>query len=50
MPPPVRQLGAGDARHAVAFEGWVTLGYAMMQFVCAPIIGSVSDRSGRRVV
>ncbi|MBD5634750.1 MAG: MFS transporter, partial [Candidatus Eremiobacteraeota bacterium] len=50
MPSLLRQLGAGDARHAVAFGGALTFAYAIMQFFCAPVVGALSDRFGRRVV
>ncbi len=50
MPSLLRQLGAGDARHAIAFGGVLTFGYAIMQFFCAPIVGALSDRFGRRPV
>src|SRR5881227_1407485 len=30
--------------------GWLTVVYAIMQFFCAPIIGNLSDRYGRRPV
>jgi DHA1 family tetracycline resistance protein-like MFS transporter len=32
------------------FAGWLGAGYAVAQFVCAPIIGNLSDRFGRRPV
>jgi MFS transporter, DHA1 family, tetracycline resistance protein len=35
---------------AAAYAGWLSAGYAAMQFVCAPIIGNLSDRFGRRPV
>jgi MFS transporter, DHA1 family, tetracycline resistance protein len=35
---------------AAAYSGWLGAGYAAMQFVCAPIIGNLSDRFGRRPV
>lgn len=30
--------------------GWLWFAYAVMQFVCAPIVGNLSDRYGRRPV
>ena len=50
MPSLLQQLGAGDARHAVTLGGLLTFAYAAMQFACAPIVGGLSDRFGRRVV
>lgn len=35
---------------AAGYAGWLSAGYAMMQFVCAPVIGNLSDRFGRRPV
>ncbi len=41
--------GEGLSRAAI-FGGWLAFAYAMMQFVCAPILGNLSDRFGRRPV
>ncbi|MFM5884830.1 MAG: MFS transporter [Novosphingobium sp.] len=35
---------------AAVYAGWLGAGYALMQFVFAPIIGNLSDRFGRRPV
>lgn len=35
---------------AAEYAGWMGAGYALMQFICAPIIGNLSDRFGRRPV
>ena len=35
---------------ASAYGGWLLFAYAVMQFLCAPILGSLSDRYGRRPV
>jgi DHA1 family tetracycline resistance protein-like MFS transporter len=35
---------------AAGYAGWLGAGYAAMQFVCAPVIGNLSDRFGRRPV
>ncbi len=35
---------------AAKISGWLGLGYALMQFVLAPVIGALSDRFGRRPV
>lgn len=41
--------GEGLSRAAI-FGGWLAFSYAIMQFVCAPILGNLSDRFGRRPV
>jgi MFS transporter, DHA1 family, tetracycline resistance protein len=35
---------------AAEYAGWLGAGYAVMQFVFAPVIGNLSDRYGRRPV
>lgn len=35
---------------AAVYAGWLGAGYALMQFLFAPVIGSLSDRFGRRPV
>jgi MFS transporter, DHA1 family, tetracycline resistance protein len=35
---------------ASQYGGWLTFTYAIMQFVCAPVLGGLSDRFGRRPV
>jgi DHA1 family tetracycline resistance protein-like MFS transporter len=35
---------------ASKYGGWLASAYAIMQFVCAPVLGSLSDRYGRRPV
>ena len=39
--------GLGDA---ALYGGWLLFVYALMQFFCAPLIGNLSDRFGRRPV
>lgn len=41
--------GAGPA-DAAKIGGWLLFVYAAMQFLCAPVIGGLSDRFGRRPV
>jgi MFS transporter, DHA1 family, tetracycline resistance protein len=36
--------------YASKIGGWMIAAYAVMQFVCAPIVGALSDRYGRRPV
>jgi len=41
----------GDPVNVVAvYGGWLAFIYAFMQFLCAPILGGLSDRFGRRPV
>jgi len=35
---------------AARWGGWLFFAYALMQFLCAPLIGNLSDRFGRRPV
>lgn len=43
-----------DTPHAISYAskigGWMIAAYAIMQFLCAPIVGGLSDRYGRRPV
>ena len=41
--------GEGLSRASI-FGGWLAFSYALMQFVCAPILGNLSDRFGRRPI
>jgi len=41
--------GAGVSQAAI-YGGWLTFVYAVMQFICAPVLGNLSDRFGRRPV
>jgi DHA1 family tetracycline resistance protein-like MFS transporter len=45
----VELTGASLSRAAI-YGGWLGFVYAAMQFVCAPILGNLSDRFGRRRV
>jgi DHA1 family tetracycline resistance protein-like MFS transporter len=45
----VSVTGAGVSRAAI-YGGWLSFLYATMQFLCAPILGNLSDRFGRRPV
>lgn len=39
-----------DLSGAARWGGWLFFSYALMQFLCAPLIGNLSDRFGRRPV
>ncbi len=41
--------GEGLSRASI-YGGWLWFAYAVMQFFCAPILGNLSDRIGRRPV
>ena len=40
-------LGLGSA---AAYGGWLAFAYAIAQFFCAPVLGNLSDRFGRRPI
>jgi len=46
----VKELINGDISQASEWSGWLLVAYAIMQFACAPIMGNLSDRYGRRPV
>ncbi len=46
----IAQLTHEDLSGAARWGGWLFFVYALMQFLCAPIIGNLSDRFGRRPV
>ena len=50
LPGLIMDLGAMTVDSAAVFAGWLGAGYAVMQFVFAPVIGNLSDRYGRRPV
>ncbi len=50
FPQLIEQLIGGNISQASQWSGWLTFVYAIMQFICAPIIGNLSDKYGRRPV
>lgn len=46
----IEQLIDGDISEASQWSGLLIFAYAIMQFICAPIIGNLSDKYGRRPV
>lgn len=50
MPALLRELGRGAAEDAALWGGVLAAAFAAMQVVCAPLLGALSDRWGRRPV
>ncbi|GAC1420874.1 MAG: tetracycline resistance MFS efflux pump [Flavisolibacter sp.] len=50
FPDLIAKLTYADISRVSQWGGWLTVTYAIMQFFFAPIIGSLSDRFGRRPV
>jgi DHA1 family tetracycline resistance protein-like MFS transporter len=50
MPSLIKELSGNDLSGAARWGGMLTFTYAVMQFIFAPIIGSLSDKFGRRPV
>lgn len=50
MPQLIMDVTGDDLAHAAQWGGYLTLAYALMQFVMMPVIGGLSDRFGRRPV
>jgi DHA1 family tetracycline resistance protein-like MFS transporter len=50
LPKLIEQLIHGNLSQASNYGGWLLFVYAVMQFACAPILGNLSDRFGRRPI
>ncbi|MGE3832020.1 MAG: TCR/Tet family MFS transporter [Parvibaculaceae bacterium] len=50
MPSLLAELTHLDLGNAAIAGGWLIFAYALMQFICAPLIGNLSDRYGRRPI
>lgn len=50
IPGLIEELIKGDISEAAKVGGWLTFAYAITQFLCAPIVGNLSDKFGRRPV
>ncbi len=50
LPNLIKQMVNGSLSEASVYNGWLTFAYAIMQFFCAPLLGNLSDRYGRRPV
>ncbi|NBW90190.1 MAG: MFS transporter, partial [Gammaproteobacteria bacterium] len=46
----VMELTGLPLAEAAPIGGWLTFAYAIMQFICSPILGNISDRFGRKPV
>lgn len=50
IPKLIKELINGDISEAAKIGGWLTFAYSITQFVFAPLIGSLSDKYGRRPI
>jgi DHA1 family tetracycline resistance protein-like MFS transporter len=50
LPKLIEQLTHGSLSDASRWNAWLMLSYAGMQFIFAPVVGSLSDKYGRRPV
>ncbi len=50
LPELIKEFVGGDIALAGRYVGVIGASYALMQFFCAPILGALSDRFGRRPV
>lgn len=50
MPKLISQLKGIPVNEASPYGAWLLSVYALVQFVCAPLVGNLSDRYGRRPV
>jgi MFS transporter, DHA1 family, tetracycline resistance protein len=50
LPGLIMQLTGVGIDRAARYGGWLSFVYALMQFFCAPVLGNLSDRFGRRLV
>lgn len=50
LPNLIMTLAHVSVAKAAEFGGWLAFVYALMQFFCAPVLGNLSDRFGRRPV
>lgn len=50
LPELVKELVGGETATAALYLGGITGAYSLMQFLCAPVVGALSDRYGRRPI
>ena len=50
IPKLIKELIHGDISEAAKYGGWLAFAYAITQFICAPLIGNLSDKFGRRPI
>ncbi len=50
VPGLIMELTGEGLSRASIYGGWLLFVYSLMQFLCAPLVGSLSDRFGRRPV
>ena len=50
IPKYISHLIGSDLSNASLYSGWLMFSFSIMQFIFSPILGSLSDRFGRRPV
>jgi DHA1 family tetracycline resistance protein-like MFS transporter len=50
LPKLITELVGGTLSDAARYGGWILFSYSFVQFICAPIVGGLSDQFGRRPV
>lgn len=50
LPDLLTQLTGQEVNEASPISGWLAFSYAIMQFLCSPVLGGLSDRYGRRPI
>lgn len=50
LPSLIKDLGSTDITNAAKYNSWLLFAYASMQFLFSPLVGSLSDKYGRRPI